>query len=172
MSVSQKDWQEATAEEINLKELDALVDESVKAWADSDAKKKIYTEAYHKAEKVDMKILSLLNRAKKSKYFVDGLGTMIVVRTEVVTTPKTIEAKKEFFKYLRDISDDVFYALVSVASPTLNSWYKQKVEEAQNAGKLLGFQVPGIEAPTTRETLSFRKDKKGTNEQSNKENQG
>ena len=65
--------------------------------------------------------------------------------------------RARFFDYLRSI--DEFEPLITVNSQTLNSWYKQKMEMAKEAGNLLDFSIPGIQAPTLSPTLSFTKKK-------------
>lgn len=156
----QEDWL-PPAEEINLSELDALVTESSALWDDYDAKKKIASEAHTKAEDIDKKILAILNKANKSKYFVDGVGTIAITRTEQVKVPSNVVQKKTFFNYLSELGEDVFLSLATVNSQSLNAWYRQQLENARTQGTLLGFSVPGVEEPTTRETLRFTKDRKG-----------
>lgn len=155
--VTQDEWLGATASTtLDMAEMDKLVQESVALWADYEEKKKVASAAYLLAEKKDAQIMEALKSAGKTKYFVDGVGTMSLSSKPVVRVPSSIESKKEFFKYLRSISEEVLFSMTTVNSNTLNSWYKQKLDEALNAGNL-GFSVPGIEQPTMRETLSFRK---------------
>jgi hypothetical protein len=143
---------------LDMKQMDALIRESVRLWAESDAKKKVYTEAYNKADEQDLKIMHALRRAGKKKYYVEGLGTFYIKTASVVRVPKTLEEKRKFFNHLMDLGEDVFYGLASVNSSTLNGWYDEKEKEAQKQGTLI-FQIPGIESPTTRETACFTKER-------------
>jgi hypothetical protein len=165
--ISQEDWNAvASTAPLDMAEMDELVTQSVAAWEDYDAKKKISTEALNKAEAIDAKILEALRQAGKSKYFVDGVGTISKVAKMIVRVPSSASAKKEFFRYLRTLGEDVLFAMTTVNSNTLNAWYNTKLEEASSKG-LLNFSVPGIEEPTTRESLRFLKDKKATRSENN-----
>lgn len=161
-ALNPESWAKATATRtLTMTEMDALIVENQKLWTDYEEKKKISSEAFHKAEESDAKICQALKDAGKTSFKVDGLGTITIVQTESVTTPKSNEDKKKFFKYLRETAgDEVMFTYMTVNSQSLNSWYKKKVEEVANAGNLLGFQVPGIDAPTMKESLRFNQDRK------------
>ena len=157
MSISQDVWISATAEKpLDLSEMDSLVQKSLEAWQLADEKKKAYSEAYEAAEKVDAQIMEALKLAGKSKYFVDGVGTVSISQRTIVRVPNHPEAKKKFFKYLQDLGEGVFYSLATVNSNALNAWFNSKVEEETSRG-VLGFSVPGIDDPTMRETIRFNK---------------
>jgi hypothetical protein len=71
-----------------------------------------------------------------------------------VTTPKTLEDKKQFFDFLE--SKGMFLEMVSINSQTLNSLYKSLADEAAEAG-VLDFKLPGIPEPTTYTNLKLRR---------------
>lgn len=71
-----------------------------------------------------------------------------------VTTPKTLEEKKEFFDFLE--SRGIFLEMVSINSQTLNSLYKSLADEAAKEG-VLDFKMPGIPEPTTYTNLKLRR---------------
>lgn len=156
--VTQEEWLNVGATPINMEQMDALIAQSVEAWEKYDVAKKASSELFALAEEVDAKILAALKAAGKSKYYVDGLGTMGITQREIVTVPKTIEAKRKLFDYLREIGEEFFYSMLTVNSNTLNSWYNAKSEEAAEKGTL-GFLVPGVDQPTMRETLRFNKER-------------
>lgn len=159
---SQEAWADATAvKTLDLSEMDALVQKALNLWEDYEAKKEVASAAYKEYEAAEATIMSALKDAGKKSYKVDGLATVSIIQKAVVRVPATIEQKRALFAHLNEIGEEVFYAMATINSQTLNSWYSQKVEEAQREGKLLGFQIPGIEAPTTRESLGVRADKKG-----------
>jgi hypothetical protein len=161
--VTQDEWMQATATApLNMTEMDALILASKEAWDDYDTKRKVATLAHDRAEDIDRQIIDALKKAGKSKYFVDGLGTMSIIPKSIVRVPGTIEAKKEFFKYLRSISEEVLYSLATVNSNSLNSWYAARLDEASGKG-VLGFSVPGLDQPTMRETLRLTADRKAKN---------
>ena len=71
-----------------------------------------------------------------------------------VTTPKTVEDKRELFEFLR--SKDMFDEMVSVNSMTLNSLYKSLSEAAAKEG-ILDFRMPGVPEPTIYTNLKLRR---------------
>lgn len=163
---SAEQWMEESATKtLTLEEMDALLTENQELWAIHDEIDKRKKEAYKLAEESDEKIMSALKAAGKDSYKVDGLGTAGIRAKLSVCVPKTIEAKRIFVKYLqKQLGPDGALAMLTVNSNTLNSWYSEKFDEAAAAakktGKALDFEIPGIEAPTTRETLYFTKDRK------------
>lgn len=158
--VSQDEWLEVAADApLDMQAMDQLIIDRTKAWIEYDEKHKISSEAYTRAEKLDIAIMAALKAAGKSKYFVDGEGTAQIIQKATVTTPKSLEDKRAFFKFLQSRGENVFLGMASVNSNTLNSWFNQMLQEATSKG-VLGFSVPGIDDPTMRETLRFTKDKK------------
>lgn len=162
-SISQEAWLEAAATQtLNMGEMDALVRKSQELWDVYEAKKKVASEAHAEYEKTEAAVMAALRAAGKKSYKVDGVGTVTIVQKSQVTVPKTIEAKKRFFQYLRTKGEDVLFGMTTVNSQTLNSWFNREMDEATGNG-LLGFSVPGIDAPTSRETMAFKKDAKKGN---------
>lgn len=156
-------WLEATAvKTLDMNEMDTLVEKSVEAWSVYDEKKKLASVAFAEAEQIDAQILKALKDAGKTKYHVDGIGTISLSQKAVVRVPSSIESKKEFFKYLRTLGEDVLFSMTTVNSNTLNSWYGAQLEEVASKG-ILGFSVPGIEEPTMRESLRFNSERKKAN---------
>ncbi len=157
--VTAADWAEATATTpLNMAEMDKLIAEREKAWEEYDEKRKVSAAAMEVAELLDAKLMQALKDAGKSKYHVDGLGTISLQQKSVVRVPGTIESKKVFFKHLRERGEEVLLSMATVNSNTLNSWYNQQLDEASAKG-ILGFSVPGIDQPTMRETLRFNKER-------------
>jgi hypothetical protein len=163
---SQEEWQaEAATGTLDMAEMDALIEENQRLWAAHDEINDKKKAAYELAEESDVKIMNALKAAGKSKYYVDGLGTAYLTTKSSVKVPGSIKEKVKFFDYLKQIGNDVFLSMATVNSSTLNSWYNAKMEEAaeraKEQGTVIQFEVPGIEAPTMRETLGFRAEKKG-----------
>lgn len=71
-----------------------------------------------------------------------------------VTTPKTVEQKRELFKFLQD--SGMFDEMVSVNSQTLNSLYKSLADQAAKNG-VLDFKLPGVDEPTIYYNLKLRR---------------
>jgi hypothetical protein len=73
---------------------------------------------------------------------------------ESVKTPKTLEAKRELFEYLKELG--IYEETVSVNSQTLNSLFKTMSQKAAEEG-ILDFKMPGVEEPTPVPELRLRK---------------
>lgn len=158
---SAEQWQEATAKPMDMGTLDALVQKMVQLWDVAEALRKEAAEARAKAEVVDQALIQALRDAGKTKYFVDGVGTISIVPKFQVCLPATMADKEKLFAYLQAQGHDVYMDWVSVNSSTLNARYTAKAEEAAARGEV-GFSIPGIAAPTTRQTLRFTQAKKGS----------
>lgn len=162
-SFSQEAWMEAAATQtLNMAEMDDLVRKSQKLYAKYERAKKLASERLKRYDVCEASIMSALRAAGKKSYKVDGVGTVTIIQKNSVTVPNSIEAKKKFFQYLRTKGEDVLFGMTTVNSNTLNSWYNREADEAEGNG-ILGFSVPGINAPTMRETMGFRADKKKGN---------
>ena len=150
------EWnQAAAATEITVEQLDGMV-ANYKAKRDIyEAAKKVSTGHYHELETAETSLQAALKAMGKKSYKVDGIGTFTRVMKEVITTPKTLEAKRSLFgwigeKYGPDVLDD----MVSINHAKLNSFYRQEAEkEKENPA----FAIPGLDAPTAVENVSFRK---------------
>lgn len=123
-----------------------------------DLKKKA---AYAEMAKQEQQVVKLLQSAGKTKYVVEGIGTAYFVNKYLVTTPKTIEDKKAFFKYLEDTFGTVFlYDKLSVHSASLNKIYNDALEAKKDNGEDISlFSIPGLQPPQVHTSLNFRKEK-------------
>lgn len=106
-------------------------------------------EEERKLDKMKSKIISYLEDFGKTKYLTKK-GTVLVQEKFSVRVPKDPEAKAAFFAWLEEkgIKDQI----TTVASPTLNSLYKQELEASENPD----FRIPGIEEPTVYKLLQLR----------------
>jgi phage/plasmid-associated DNA primase len=153
---SLSEWQEATAQEISTADLDKMVAEMQEAWAVYDVKKKESTALLQKYEEIEAKVLSTLKSANKSKYHVDGLGTVYIINKKTVRVPKTISEKEALFKYLQSKGREFMMGMLTVNSQTLNAFVNQELANAAKKGDA-SFSIPGIEQPVTQESIGFRK---------------
>ena len=102
-----------------------------------------------------LQLLDALETTGKHKYYVEGVGTISQVVKTMVATPKTKEAKNNFFQYIaKQYGEEVMWEYMGVNSRSLNSFYK---EEAAKIDGPEEFRLPGIDPPETRVTLSLRK---------------
>jgi hypothetical protein len=140
-----------------LDELTVTMQEKRKIYEEA---KQISTDKYKDYAEAEGKLVEAMQLAGKTKYVVEGLGTVYFVTKMVVPTPKTIEQKKKLFAYLREKHGEVyFYDKVSVNHQTLQGVYNSDYAEATEQGKGDMFQIPGLDLPTPQISLNFRKEK-------------
>lgn len=144
------DW---STQEISTSELDAAVREMQELDMDYEAKKKISSEAHAKFEEARTKVLSMLQAAGKTKYYVEGIGTVSMAMKYSVKVPQDPNAKMEMLSYFLALGQDVYPGLLTVNHQTLNSYVKQKSEEDPE------FRLPGIGERKEEPELRFRRTK-------------
>jgi hypothetical protein len=151
---SLQDWNTEKAKGVNLGELDALVIEYKKRREAREAAEEESTRLYKLMEETKVSILRILMDAGKSKYPVDGVGTVSIVNKYVVRTPKEITALRALrgyiiSKYGAETADQMF----TVNHQTLNSFFNKEKEAVEDPS----FVLPGCEAPTLEQQLRFTK---------------
>lgn len=163
---SLEEWQEleneATGQSVTTEQLDQVVAEFreiEEEYQEIDAKKK---EAYKRREEAKQKVLDTMQKAGKSKYYVEGLGTVYEINKYLVQTPKTLEDKEKFFAYLKENYGDTFLMdKLGVHSATLNKIYNEALNEAKENGEDIStFHIPGLDSPNVYTNIGFRKEKK------------
>jgi len=119
--------------------------------------KKLESNALHADMKaLEERVMGLMKLAGLSEFTATGYGKVSLSELMSVKTPKSPDEKKAFFNWVREnMGDDAYYAYMSVNSNSLNSMYKQKVEEYGERGEILS--VDGLEEPTSYTKLSLRK---------------
>lgn len=151
------DWNDSKpVAEISVEEMDQAV-KDLRAIRDQYALENAKVkEMYIQVKDAEEKVMSMLKRAGKSKYIVEGVGSISLTETLSVQTPKTPEAKQAFFNWLKEeMGEDGYYTYATVNSNSLNSLYRQKVEEYGERGEVL--DIEGLEPPTSYTKLSLRK---------------
>jgi hypothetical protein len=140
---------------ISTEQLDEEVRKLIEYEKDYDAKKKISNEADAVYETQRTYILGLLQALGKTKYFVDGLGTVSMAIKTSVTTPKSPQDKRAMIDYFLSLEEGhVYPAYLSVNSNTLNSYINQQLEMDPE------FILPGCSEKKEKPELRFRKDSK------------
>jgi len=151
------DWEdEKPKEDISLADMDraiALLRESKDQYAEaSKASKLLYVDV----KKYEAEVIDMMERAGKKRYIAEGIGQVSISENLSVATPKTPEEKQAFFAWLtKEMGEDGFLTYASVNSASLNSLYKEKVEEYGQRGEVL--EIDGLNAPTSFNKLSLRK---------------
>jgi hypothetical protein len=142
----------------DTKYIDGLITE----WREIEIKKaeieSQLSEVNGEINRVKTDLLKVLIDAEKSNYNVAGLGTVSVVNSMRVTTPKTIEQKQDLWDYITEkYGVDAAFGKFGVNYATLNRFYKDELE-AHDGPKSL-FKVPGLDDPQPDVSLRFRKGK-------------
>lgn len=139
---------------MDLATLDKLVEEYRQSRADYEDAKEAASKLYKLSEEKEKLLLDILVSAGKSKYHVDGLGTISVVSKYSFTTPKSPEEKEALFKYIENkYGYETLIGYQSVNSMTLNSFAKKEMEEDAT------LQIPGLKDPTHSQEIRWTKAK-------------
>lgn len=102
-----------------------------------------------KLEELKHKVLVLLENAGKSNYKSER-GTVSIVNKFSVETPKALEDKRNFFKWLHE--KGIFEEYTTVNSAKLNSLYNEQLELSNDPN----FKIPGIGEAKHYKQLSIR----------------
>lgn len=135
----------------SLAEMDQMIQEL-------DAKEKAVTELRKKATELDSEAeslrMSILNELELQGVdsFKGSVGSVSIGHRFSVKAPKDELSKRAFKDFLE--SHRAFESLWTINHQTLNSWYKEMVEEAKARGEML--EIPGIN-PTMDKILTFRR---------------
>ena len=138
---------------VTTDELDSKIKEMQELREIYDEKKKEASKAHADYEQQKYAVLKLLEASGKSKYYVEGLGTVSVVLTKSAKIPKDFETKKSLIDYFYGLGKEAYYSFVTVNSRTLNSYINEQTETNPD------FKIQGIEQ-TIGSDLRFRKEKK------------
>lgn len=112
-------------------------------------KKKQVTE---RLLQLETKMIELLIMSQIQSYRSPS-GLCSISKRMSVKLPKTQEDKLAFYNYLKEIG--IYEQMVTVNSMTLNGFYREEFEKAEQEGKEVN--IPGIKEVTFIPTLSFRK---------------
>jgi hypothetical protein len=140
---------------ITTEDLDAAVGKLTELEKIYDEKKKAYVEADAAYETHRRYLLGLLQATGKSKYHVDGLGTISLAIKTTVTVPKDPVSKKAMIEYFQSLGPELFRSYITVNSQTLNSYVNEQCQIDPD------FIMPGAGPKTEKPELRFRRDAKG-----------
>lgn len=104
---------------------------------------------------IEGKIMAKLKEIGNTGYL-SSIGRVDIRTSLSYKTPKEMESKKKLFDYIKAKGEDVYIALLSVNSQTLNAWAKAETKAAAEAN-IFPFEIPGLEEPISYETIAFRK---------------
>ena len=142
--------------EIGHKDFKQLCTSVFEQRAKVDERKALLKEEQEKLDELEAKILATMEELDEDKVHVAGYGLLYTTTRFTVRVPKELADKRQLFEHFRERG--IFDEMVSVASPTLNSYYKTEMEAAIAKGDV-DFKIPGVGEPTHIKTLSVRKGK-------------
>jgi len=117
---------------------------------------KIAKECHKRLKSAEGAVIQILRDAGKGTYITEGIGRATLTDKLSVATPKSIEEKVAFFKWIEDnLGTETRDAYMTVSSASLNKFYQEQSDLAAERGEVL--EIDGLMAPTSRTTLSFRK---------------
>lgn len=137
-------------EEISTAELDRQVEMLQALRKIYEKHKSAAKEANDAYEKQKNLVLELLDKAGKTKYFVEDLGTVNIVNKYMVRLPKDLSAKRDLFQWIKEKhGEDTLDGMVSIHSSTLNSFVNELKEIDAS------IEIPGLEPPTHERVIRF-----------------
>ncbi len=146
------EWMDTPAQAMTLDQMDQLVQALNQKRAEHKAAKEAASKIHGELEEVEKSVINALKSNGKSKYELEGVGLVYISSKDMFTTPKTNEQKIALFNYIKaKHGPEALIGLTSINSQTLNSWANKEIETDPT------LQIPGLEAPTSVETLNFRK---------------
>ena len=140
------------AQAISTEKLDEMILTMQETWEKYEEAKKVASKLFQEYESQETDVINTLKAINKSKYFVDGLGNVSVTTKYSFKIPASLEAKEELFNYIREAhGEDVLKGMVSINSQKLNAWAKEELETKPE------LNIPGLDSPTPKDSLSIRK---------------
>ena len=144
-------WEQETAKEVSVEELDGLLTDYLEKKADYSEKAAITKEADALQKEAQAKLVSALNDANKKSWEIEGVGKATIANKYSIQVPKDLESKEALIEHFKNQGREVYLSKVSVNSRTLNSYYNAEKENNPE------FTLPGVGAPTVQQILQFRK---------------
>lgn len=139
--------------EITLKAFEELVKNLLEQKAKVKAAEKIVDGEKEKFQQLEKNVMAYMTELGKEKYSVDGYGSIYVSNHFSAQTPKTIEQKQEFFKWLEE--KGMFYEYLNVNAMSLATLVQTEEEEALKRGEI-DFKIPGIGETKWSKRLNVR----------------
>jgi hypothetical protein len=140
---------------VTTQQLDEAIQNLWNKRKDYEAKKKVSDEAHAICEEAEQQVLDLLEQANKKNYQLDGVAKVIAVTKLQVNTPKDLDNKAAFFKWLKDnYGAEGYLAYLNINHNSLNSLWNSEFEKATDK---VAFKIDGIDSPVERKTLRMNK---------------
>jgi hypothetical protein len=132
--------------------LDQMILAMNKAWDDYEIVKKQAASLLTEYNQKEADVINTLKAINKTKYFVEGVGNVSLVKRLSYKLPDNIENKEALFAYIRQTyGEDALKGMVSINSNKLNAWAKEENESKP------GIEIPGLGSPSESFGISIRK---------------
>jgi hypothetical protein len=139
-------------QQTSLAEMGLLIQKLQAARDSYEAAKKASNAKYQELEEVEKEVMNTLKANGRTKFEEEGVGLAYIVQKEIYATPKTIDQKQALFEYIRQkYGPETLTNMLSINHQSLNSWCNKEVEAEPT------LQIPGLDQPTSVETLNFRR---------------
>lgn len=140
--------------ELNLSQMDALVKKMQDDWVRVEAAKAAAAVVRAEYDKTERDVLEALEKSGKTKYLVDGVGTVYISNRFTYKVPKDNESKLKLFDWITETKgEDVLTGMISINHQTLNSFTKVEIENNP------ALTIPGLGIPAHEKSVGFRKAK-------------
>jgi hypothetical protein len=147
---------EAATSDVSLSQMEALVKKLLELDGKIEAnKREVLKPLQEEYAKIEEQIKTALESQELTSYR-SKVGLITRVNRYSVRNPESTDAKKEFYKYLKNQGDDIFWDFVTPNNQKLNAYYKEQREIAKEKGDF-DFSLPGIGEPKLSSYLSIKK---------------
>lgn len=145
-------------EKISVEELDKLMDELFDKRVEVDEAKRKKADLENELTALKQIVIAHLKELDREKYAA-ARGSISVTKKANVRMPQDPEDKQKLWAWMKE--RDIFDQYATVNYQSLNSLYKAELLAAEEKGidAVMGFSLPGVEAPTVHEDLTMRKSK-------------
>ena len=152
--------QEDNRESLSRDKLDQLKDSLAKMVTLKELHKKnkeVNAKVHAEFEKFESKAMGILKDTGLVEFRNETHTIKLSVKKSVLV-PKTLHDKRALFAWLREHKgEDALTGFQSIASTTLNAFYKEELKEHQNKTGELEFHIPGVAMGASIEKLSLTK---------------
>jgi len=153
--MSEEVWSEEVpaASDLTIKELNAACEKYALLRERKKQAEDIVDGIQAEVKELEVKILAYLKEYAMPN-FKGSFGTISIKTSKSISQPEDMQAKLEFFEYLK--AQGVFESMVAVNSKTLSSWASKEIEAKEKEG-VFGWTPPGLKPASEFQSLSLRK---------------
>lgn len=139
---------------ITVQQLDSLCKEIADQRATCEEFEAKATEQNKLLAALEAKAVEYLEVLERDKYQSE-FGTISIKENWRVNLPDSPVSWSKLFDYFKE--RECFEGMITVNSNKLNSFYKEELKIAQDEGRAMEFEIPGLNPPKLYRSLSYRK---------------